>query len=185
MKEIRIHGRGGQGVKTVAKIIGRATHLTGYCVQDFALYGGERRGAPLVSFVRFDREPIMQRGYIYEPNLILIVDPTVPMEPCLSGRRDDTPVLINSPTAREEMLALDATDIALTTLERPTPNTTMAGAAVHFIPEITLESLIEGIDREMSERFPPHIVQRNQEAAQKGYEATRSVLPAYQMSANA
>ncbi len=176
MKEIRIHGRGGQGVKTVAKIIGRAAHLNGYQVQDFALYGGERRGAPLVSFVRYATEPIMTRGYIYEPDLILIVDPTVPLEPCLAGRKTATPVLLNAPADQAELLTLDATRIAFAVLGRPTPNTVMAGAAVHFIPEITLSSLIDSIQRELSSRFPPAIVKNNQKAALEGYEAARTFL---------
>ena len=58
MIEIRLHGRGGQGVKKASQILGRAGFLAGYYVQDFALYGAERKGAPLTSFVRLSKKPI-------------------------------------------------------------------------------------------------------------------------------
>ena len=64
MISIRLHGRGGQGVKKAAQILARAAYLAGYATQDFALYGAERRGAPVTSFVRMDKEKINTRGYV-------------------------------------------------------------------------------------------------------------------------
>ncbi len=173
MKEIRIHGRGGQGVKTVAQLIGRAAYLAGFQIQDFALYGAERRGAPLVSFVRFDKERILMRGAIRRPDLIIIIDPTVPMEPCLEGKKEDTPVLLNIKEPQEGFITLNATDIALSVLGRPIPNTAMAGAALNYIPEISIQNLVDGIGREMGGKFSPKLVQLNQEAAKKGFEALK------------
>ena len=69
MIEVRFHGRGGQGVKVASRILGRAGFLSDLQVQDFALFGAERRGAPVVSFTRLSDEPIDQRGYIEGPNL--------------------------------------------------------------------------------------------------------------------
>jgi pyruvate ferredoxin oxidoreductase gamma subunit len=67
MISVRIHGRGGQGVKKAAQILARAAYLAGYYTQDFALYGAERRGAPVTSFVRLDKDPIKTRGYVWNP----------------------------------------------------------------------------------------------------------------------
>ena len=63
MHEIRVHGRGGQGVKTTARILGRAAFIQGMHIQDFAIYGAERRGAPVASFCRIGKEEILTRGY--------------------------------------------------------------------------------------------------------------------------
>lgn len=172
MKEIRIHGRGGQGVKTVAQIIGRAAYLAGFYTQDFPIYGAERRGAPLVSFVRYDKERILTRGYVHEPELIIIIDRTISIERCLKGRGKDTPVVVNSPEPIKDVITLNATDIALEVLKRPIPNTTMAGAALKFMPGISLKNLIDAIAIEM-ERFPQKMIKANQEAAKRGYETLK------------
>lgn len=169
MREIRIHGRGGQGVKTVAQIIGRAAYLAGLQTQDFPIYGAERRGAPLVSFVRYDKERILTRGYVHEPDLIIIIDPTISVERCLAGRKKDTPVVVNSQEPIKDVITLNATDVALSFLGKPIPNTTMAGAALKFMPEISLKNLVDAIGIEM-EKFPQKMIQANQEAAKKGYE---------------
>lgn len=180
MKEVRIHGRGGQGVKTVAQIIGRAAYLAGFQIQDFAIYGAERRGAPLVSFVRYDKARILTRGYIHEPDIIIIIDGSVPMEECLKGRRGETPVLLNSPEKKSGFVTLDAMGIALSVLKKPIPNTTMAGAALRFLPDISLQDLIGAIGIEMV-GMPAKMVELNQAAARRGYEAVQA--PASQKSA--
>src|SRR6476646_9069997 len=74
MIQVRFHGRGGQGAKIASRILGRSGFLSGLQVQDFALFGAERRGAPVVSFTRLGNEPIDQRGYIDEPNLVVVID---------------------------------------------------------------------------------------------------------------
>ena len=102
------------------------------------------------------------RGYIPEPDIIIIIDSTVPMEECLRGRRDGTPVLLNSPEQKSGFITLDAMGIALSVLKKPIPNTTMAGASLRFLPDISLKNL----------RLAP---------ARKGYEAVQA--PALQKSA--
>jgi pyruvate ferredoxin oxidoreductase gamma subunit len=68
---IRLHGRGGEGVKLASRIVSRAAFLAGRTVQDSPLYGAERRGAPVVAFVRFsDGGPIAERGYIERPDAV-------------------------------------------------------------------------------------------------------------------
>jgi pyruvate ferredoxin oxidoreductase gamma subunit len=74
MIAIRFHGRGGQGAKLASRILGRSGFLSGLEVQDFALFGAERRGAPVISFTRLSDKSIHERGYIDEPDLVVVMD---------------------------------------------------------------------------------------------------------------
>ena len=103
MIEVRFHGRGGQGAKIASRILGRGGFLSGMFAQDFALFGAERRGAPVVSFTRLHTLPIDQRGPIDRPNLVVIMDDTLLTEApgqVFHGVNDQTPLLINSNPAR-------------------------------------------------------------------------------------
>jgi pyruvate ferredoxin oxidoreductase gamma subunit len=75
MLEITIHGRGGQGVVVTSRILGTAALYDGLYAQDFPLYGAARRGAPVMAFVRIDEGPILLRGYIAKPDILM---PTAP-----------------------------------------------------------------------------------------------------------
>ena len=81
MLRVRFHGRGGQGIKTASQVLGTAAFLSGYQAQDFPLYGAERRGAPIVAFTRIDKDPILERGPIAFPDLILVGDETLLEDP--------------------------------------------------------------------------------------------------------
>lgn len=73
MIEVRFHSRGGQGAKIASRILGRSGFLSGLYAQ-VALFGAERRGAPVISFTRLSNDPIDQRGNIEEPNLVVVMD---------------------------------------------------------------------------------------------------------------
>ncbi len=77
MKELRIHGRGGQGSVTAAELIAVAAFHDGMYAQAFPAFGVERRGAPVQAFVRFSSEKIRLRSQIYEPDYIIVQDPTL------------------------------------------------------------------------------------------------------------
>lgn len=77
MIKVRFHGRGGQGMKTSSRILGTAAFLSGLYAQDFPIYGAERRGAPVVAFTVVSEEPILERGYIFDPDILLISDETL------------------------------------------------------------------------------------------------------------
>jgi 2-oxoacid:acceptor oxidoreductase gamma subunit (pyruvate/2-ketoisovalerate family) len=74
MIEVRFHGRGGQGAKIASRILAQSGFLAGLHAQDFALFGAERRGAPVVSCTRLSEQPIDRRGYVDEPDLVLVMD---------------------------------------------------------------------------------------------------------------
>jgi pyruvate ferredoxin oxidoreductase gamma subunit len=99
MYRVRFHGRGGQGMKTASRILGRALFRAGFEVQDAPRYGAERRGAPIFAYVRADREPINERGIIRQPDLVVVSDDTllpVPAAGVLAGVDAHSVLLIRS-----------------------------------------------------------------------------------------
>ena len=77
MLRVSFHGRGGQGAKVASRVLGTAAFIEGYYAQDFPLYGAERRGAPIASFTRISREPVLERGIIAEPDIVIVMDETL------------------------------------------------------------------------------------------------------------
>ncbi len=142
MIEIRIHGRGGQGGVTLAKLIATSRFLQGLSVQAFGLYAAERSGAPVQAFCRYSEEPITNRNLIYEPDHIIVLDPTLIGPGIVGGLKAGGWILLNSPQPPTEFVkvfpynrlaTIDATTIArdndLGTRSVPIVNTALAGAA--------------------------------------------------------
>jgi pyruvate ferredoxin oxidoreductase gamma subunit len=99
MYRIRLHGRGGQGMKTASRILGSALFARGFEVQDAPRYGAERRGAPIFAYVRAAREPIHERGVITHPDLVVVADETlvpVPAAGVLLGVAEQTLLVLRS-----------------------------------------------------------------------------------------
>jgi len=141
MIEIRVHGRGGQGGVTLAKLIATSRFLQGLSVQAFGLYAAERSGAPIQAFCRYSEEPITNRNLIYEPDHVVVLDPTLVGPPIVAGLKSGGWILINSPQSpepfasqfpRNRLATVDATTIArdneLGTRSVPIVNTALAGA---------------------------------------------------------
>jgi len=146
MIEIRIHGRGGQGGVTLAKLIATSRFLKGLSVQAFGLYAAERSGAPIQAFCRYSEEPITNRNLIYEPDHVIVLDPTLVGPPIVAGLQAGGWILINSPQppqefagqfARNRLATVDATTIArdnnLGTRSVPIVNTALAGAVCKIL----------------------------------------------------
>ncbi len=158
MIEIRIHGRGGQGGVTLAKLIATSRFLKGQSVQAFGLYAAERSGAPIQAFCRFSEEPITNRNLIYEPDHVVVLDPTLVGPPIVAGLRAGGWLLINSPQPpadfteqfpRNRLASVDATTIArdnkLGTRSVPIVNTALAGAVGRML-EIPLEEVCAALE---------------------------------------
>ena len=141
MIEIRIHGRGGQGGVTLAKLIATSRFLQGLSVQAFGLYAAERSGAPIQAFCRYSGETITNRNLIYEPDHIIVLDPTLVGPAIAAGLKAGGWILINSEEApghfadafsHFRIATVDATQIArdnkLGTRSVPIVNTALAGA---------------------------------------------------------
>lgn len=178
MLRVRFHGRGGQGVKVASRVLGTAAFLEGYYAQDFPLYGAERRGAPIAAFTRIAREPIMERGVIAEPDLVLVMDETLLLDtPALplAGLKAGGIVFINTVLTPAEArsrymiatpaLTLDITKISLELLGRPVLST-LAGAAAARIVGLTEGSLRDAVEKEVTEILTDRaLVAKNIEAA--------------------
>jgi 2-oxoacid:acceptor oxidoreductase gamma subunit (pyruvate/2-ketoisovalerate family) len=146
MVEIRIHGRGGQGGVTLAKIIATSRFLLGQSVQAFGLYAAERSGAPIQAFCRYDDEPIANRNLIYSPDHIIVLDPTLVGSAITGGLKPGGWILINTTKEPQDLAeqfpdnpvaTVDATAIArankLGTRSVPIVNTALAGAAARLL----------------------------------------------------
>ncbi|MFM9968914.1 MAG: 2-oxoacid:acceptor oxidoreductase family protein [Burkholderiales bacterium] len=156
MFRIRLHGRGGQGIKTAGQILGSAFFISGYQTQDAPRYGAERRGAPVLATVRAAHEPINERGAIAHPDLIVVADASlfqVPTAGVLQGARADTVLLIacaESSTLWRERLAFAGRVFTYD----PAPDAAFAaialvGAAARMIGVIVPANLAEAIRAEL------------------------------------
>lgn len=172
MKEVRFHGRGGQGVVTSANLLAIAAFKEGKYCQAFPFFGTERRGAPVVSFARIDTEFIRTREQIYNPDYVVVLDPTLlDVVDVTEGLKDDGMIIINTNkkvnlSTKATVKTVDATAIALGIIGKPFVNTPMIGALVGATQIVKLDSLAEAI----KERFPEEIAKKNIEAVKKTYE---------------
>lgn len=138
MKEIRFHGRGGQGVVKAAQILVRTAVEGNRYAHFIPFFGVERMGSPVYGFARIDDKPIRIKSQVYDPHCIIVFDDTLfDTVPVFSGLRDDGIVVLNSKLDKEQidipdtvktLAIVDATQIALDTINRDIPNTAMLGA---------------------------------------------------------
>jgi pyruvate ferredoxin oxidoreductase gamma subunit len=177
--EIRWHGRGGQGAVTSAELLAQAAISEGKYAQAFPSFGPERRGAPVLAFVRIDsQEPIRIRAEITQPDVVVVLDPgLLSIVNVTSGLKDNGILVINTKKSFKEIAAriktkcrlakVDATAIAREVLGVPITNTTMVGALIKATGVVELESLVEPLRN----RFG-RIAERNINAMKKAYDET-------------
>jgi len=160
LKEIRIHGRGGQGGVTAAELLARAAFKEGKWVQAIPFFGAERRGAPVKAFARLADEPILIRSQVYNPDYVIVLDPTLlDLVDVTEGLKKEGIIIINTRKKPEEinikegrLATVDATGIALElqllVAGLPILNTPMLGAFSRATEEVKLESVLEVIRQE-------------------------------------
>lgn len=178
MHQIRIHGRGGQGVVTSAELIAIAAFYDGKKSQAFPAFGVERSGAPIESFARIDNKPIRIREQISEPDILIVQDPTLIGNPAIErGTNKKTIIIINSSKQKKDInlkipaaniFLVDATKIALEKIGKNITNTTILGA---FAKATGLVSL-EGLKRAIKEKFKDkgqNIINKNISAIEEAY----------------
>ena len=178
MKEIRIHARAGQGAITTAALLGFSYFNEGKYPYAFPNFGAARMGAPMNAFVRVDSDPVRLRSQIYEPNYVIIVDPTLLRGyNCFSGLREDGVAIINGKEdlelpklkAKQSVFVVPANEIALRNIGRPLGNTALIGAFAAATGELKLDNLIEVIKK----RFSGKAQEGNIKAVQEGFEFVR------------
>lgn len=180
MFQIRIHGRGGQGVVTAAEMLSIAAFLERRYAQAFPSFGSERTGAPVVAFCRIDDKDIRLREPIMDPDALIIQDATLLHQvDVLSGLRQDGYMLIN--TARsfdqlglgefvrgfrpERLLTVPATELALKHIGRPLPNAVLLGGFAAASGRISIDSVAAAI----RQKFSGKVAQANVAAANEAY----------------
>jgi pyruvate ferredoxin oxidoreductase gamma subunit len=187
MFQIRIHGRGGQGVVTAAELLSVAAFRDGRHAQAFPSFGSERTGAPVVAFCRIDGKPIRNREPVIDPDAVIIQDATLLHHvDVLGGLRPEGYILLNS---RRDWAALEmadeverlsvrhalivpATQLALDHVGRQLPNAALLGAFAAMTGLVSLASVEEAI----RSRFAPRIADGNVAAAQAAYAHVQAEL---------
>ncbi|MEM0360650.1 MAG: pyruvate ferredoxin oxidoreductase subunit gamma [Candidatus Diapherotrites archaeon] len=174
LKEIRIHGRGGQGAVTSSQILAITAFFDGKYCQAFPSFGVERRGAPVEAFTRISDKPILVRQHVYEPDYVLVLDPTlIECVDVTKGLKKNGILIINSDRKPEEfklntkakIKTIDITRVALEIIGKPFVNVAALGAFAAITGEITLNSIYKAIDQEFAEK--PKVGELNKKTAEK------------------
>lgn len=185
--QIRIHGRGGQGVVTAAEMLSVAAFTEGHWAQAFPSFGSERTGAPVVAFARIDEKEIRLREPIQEPDVVLVQDRTLlESEDVFGGIRPDGYVLINSSSTPEELglgeliarlpkghvQTVPATRFAIENIGRPLPGAGMLAGFAAMTGAITLEN----VQAAYNARFGGKIAEANAKVAQAAWDHVKAQL---------
>jgi pyruvate ferredoxin oxidoreductase gamma subunit len=188
MFQVRIHGRGGQGVVTAAELLSVAAFSEGRHAQAFPSFGSERSGAPVVSFCRIDDKEIRVREPIAEPDALIVQDATLLHQVALfEGLQPDGYVLINSSRSFAELgleelelpgrrMTVPATELAREHLGRPLPNAVLLGGFAAISGVVSLEAVAAAI----REKFKGKLADGNIAAATAAHEHVKeaTVAPA-------
>ncbi len=177
MKEIRWHGRGGQGSFTVARLLGKAAALfENKHALAFPSFGPERRGAPVLGFTKIDTKKITDRSEVQQCDYVVVLDESLVGPGMVKGLKDGASIILNSAHPQKhdllnghKVVALDATSLALEILKRPITNTAMLGALIAHSEIVSLDAAIEAVKNELK----PSIVDKNIEVIKQAYQKVK------------
>ena len=178
LREIRWHGRGGQGAKTASLLLADAAFNTGKYIQGFPEYGPERMGAPITAYNRISTEPITIHSNIYEPDYVVVVDDTLlESVDVTAGLKKTGAIVINTTKDAEylkqhlngyegEIYKIDARKISLETLGKYFPNTPMLAAIVKVSKVMTDEEFLNDMKGSFKHKFAkkPEVIEGNMKA---------------------
>jgi 2-oxoacid:acceptor oxidoreductase gamma subunit (pyruvate/2-ketoisovalerate family) len=180
--EIRTHGRGGQGAVIASKVLANALFKEGRFVQAFPAFGVERRGAPVVSFTRFDEAPIRLRCEIYKPDHLIVLDEALTKTiDITSGLKNGGWIIINTSRNLDQfdyrnkfkLAVVDANEIAwrhrLGSRAQPIVNTAILGAFARATGLVGLDAVVEAVGESV-----PMKPEENQRAAVDAFNETKT-----------
>ena len=182
LKEIRWHGRGGQGAWTASEILAKAAIMEGKYIQSFPEFGPERMGAPVNSYTRISEEPINLHCSVYNPDVAVVLDPTLlKTVPVTQGLKENGVLIVNTKATPAEIRkkldlktgkiwTIPATEIAIRILGRPITNTAMIGVVARATQIVSLES----IQKAAKERFPPNVAEKNAAIIKEAYKEAKT-----------
>jgi pyruvate ferredoxin oxidoreductase gamma subunit len=184
MLRVRFHGRGGHGIKTASRILGTAVFLSGLQAQDSPVYGAERRGAALTAFTRLDTQPILERGAVADPDLVLVADETLFADPAagvLAGSDLAAAVYVNSARAGPDLAhefhiscpvhTADLTGLTTGLLGRGSALSAALGAAACALAGLKpVELVIRAVREELADLpLDPEEIDNNLAVARRAY----------------
>ena len=161
--EIRWHARGGQGAKTAASLFADALIYTGKYVQAFPDYGPERTGAPIRAYNRISNDEIRLHCTVYNPDILVVLDPTLLDKNIILGLKKEGIILINTSKKSHEIsktlnlneqniYTIDASKIAKDLIGKNIPNTVVLGALVKILG-LNFSKMIEAFEEKMEKKF--------------------------------
>jgi pyruvate ferredoxin oxidoreductase gamma subunit len=167
--QVRIHGRGGQGVVTAAELLSVAAFLDGRHAQAFPSFGSERTGAPVMAFCRIGDGPIRTREPVVHPDVLVIQDPTLLHVPGVFAGFEEGTVLVNSSrevdVPRGRLIVVAASELAREHLGRPMPGAPMLAALAAATGAVSLDALAAAF----RERFHGPVGEGNVAAMQAAF----------------
>lgn len=180
MKEITVFGRGGQGAVVAAEILAEAYFHEGYYTQSFPSFGVERRGAPVMAFLRIDKEFIYLRSMIYKAQMALVLSPDAAKTPTFKpGLVDKATLVINSKASLPEVAEFDcyyvdaagiALEFGLGSKAQPLVNTAMLGAFARACGDLSLDNLLKAVENKV-----PLKIEKNISAVRKAYDSVARI----------
>ncbi|MCL2509560.1 MAG: 2-oxoacid:acceptor oxidoreductase family protein [Methanomassiliicoccaceae archaeon] len=182
--EICWHGRGGQGVVTANEILAEAIIHAGKYVKAFPEFGPERMGAPIRAFARISDGPIRVHTQVYEPDIVIVIDPTlIGKVDVAKGLKKGGVIIANYPGSSAELQkaigtdaecrAVDATRISIDELGRPMVNTSMLGALVKVRPVISYKEIEGRMRIKFTGKFKEKVILQNLSALKRAYEEVK------------
>ena len=187
--EIRWHGRGGQGAKTAALLLGDAALASGKYIQAFPEYGPERMGAPVASFNRISAKPIYLHSGVTSPHVVIVLDPTlvdsidvtegVPQDGIIIVNTEKSPADIKIAlgiTGSIKVFTVDASKISTETIGRDIPNTPMLGALIKATGMLDFKEMLDDTKKKLEKKFrsKPEVIEGNVKAIERAYNEVRS-----------
>ena len=178
MREIRVHGRGGQGAVTAGDMIVNAAVMGGKFGTSFPVYGDARRGAPVVTFLAIDEERIRQKTQVYTPDCLIVLDPRQREWPqTYDGVKQGGSLLLNYGKDLAEQPhphinragTVDATKIALQEIGIPAFNTVMLGAFAATTGWVSFDAILSAIEKS----FSGDLLAKNIRSAERGYKEVK------------
>lgn len=181
MVEVRFHGRGGQGAWTASQLLAYGGLRERKFVQSFPTFGQEREGAPIQAFTRISSTPITIHSMVYEPDIVVVLDPTLVGPQVTEGIDNRTILVINTDASpfkmkgglgltENDVWVVNATEQAMKILGRPITNTAVLGALLKARRIIELDSLLQAI----KERFSGRLAEMNMKLVQEAYMEARN-----------
>ncbi len=173
--EIRFHGRGGQGAWTASLLLAQAGLLEGKQIQSFPAFGPERAGAPMTAYTRISEKPIQIHSSVYEPDMVVVLDPTLLGPAVAEGLKKDSKIVVNTTESaaevkkklgvKNETWVVDATGMAMKMMGVNITNTVLLGAIVKASGKVKLDSVLAVV----KERFQGKVQEQNLAVVQSAY----------------